>query len=135
MSSLTNKLFRTTRQSESIEITNIADIALILAFLGLLTPHIVMISSTDLISSTGPSVDSAPRETLTIMLQADGTILLNRETISLENLKLLLERLKNVEKKPKIYLTGDRSAQLGLNIEIRGLLSGIDFTEIALQKE
>jgi hypothetical protein len=43
--------------------------------------------------------------------------------------------VKTSSQPPKIFLTGERSVPLGLNIDVRTLLQGTDFVEYALHKE
>ena len=124
-----------TRESPPIELTNLADLALILAFVGLLVPHLVLIPSTELATSTGAALSSMPREPVTILLRDGGSVYWNQEAIPWSELELRVQRVKENSRPPKLFLVGERSAPLGLNIDVRTLLQGTDFVEVALQKE
>lgn len=126
---------RGTRESPPIELTNLADLALILAFVGLLVPHLVLVSFGDLAATTGPAVTSVPSEHVSILLTKDGTMYWNREVVSWHELERRIGEVKANRQPPKIVLVGERQVPLGLNIDVRTLLHGTDFVEIALKKE
>lgn len=133
----TRHRFRTERESHPFDFTNLADIALILAFAGLLVPQLVLVSSADLIGATGPAMSdsSLPRTTVTITLTNGGSILWNREVVSWPELEQRVRAVQGHQHPPRIVLTGQRAAPLGLNVDVRTLLRGTDFIEVALQKE
>jgi len=123
------------RESPPIELTNLADLALILAFAGLLVPHLVLVPSMDLATSTGSELSAVPREHVTIMLRTDG-IYWNQEVIPWLELERRIKEVKESSNPPpKIFLMGERTVPLGLNIDVRSLLRGTDFIEIALLKK
>lgn len=127
---------RTQRESPPIELNNLADLALILVFAGLLVPQLVWVSATDLIGASGPAVDaSLPRATVTITLTNGGGMLWNRDVVSWPELEQRVRAVKDNRQPPKLVLTGERAAPLGLNVDVRTLLRGTDFVEVALQKE
>jgi len=129
--------FRTARESHPIEFTNLADLALILAFAGLLVPQLVWVSSADLIGATGPAVSDAslPRATVTITLTNGGSILWNRDVVSWPELEQRVRAVKDNRHPPKLVLMGERAVPLGMNVDVRTLLRGTDFIEVALRKE
>jgi biopolymer transport protein ExbD len=129
--------FQTARESHPIDLVNLADLGLILAFMGLLVPQLVLVSPPDLIGSTGPAVSEAllPRATVTITLTNGGGILWDREVITLSELELRVRAVKDHHPQPQVFLLGEYGVQLGVNIKVRSLLRGLTFTEAALRKE
>jgi biopolymer transport protein ExbD len=128
---------RTRRESPPIELNNLADLALILVFAGLLVPQLVWVSPSDLIEDPGPAMADAslPRATVTITLTNGGGMLWNRDVVSWLELEQRVRTVKDHRQPPKLVLTGERAAPLGLNVDVRTLLRGTDFIEVALQKE
>jgi biopolymer transport protein ExbD len=123
------------KESPPIELTNLTDVALMLAFIGLLVPHFVLVPAVDLATSTGTTLAAVPRESVTILLRQGETVYWNREVVSWSELERRVQEVKASGQPPKIFLTGERSVPLGLNIDVRTLLQGTDFIEFALQKE
>jgi biopolymer transport protein ExbD len=123
------------REAAPIELTNLADLALILAFTGLLVPHLVMVPTVDLATTTGPAVSSVPGERVAILLGHDGTVYWNREVVAWAELTQRIQAVKAHTHAPKIFLMGERQAPLGLNIDVRTLLQGTDFLELAMPRE
>lgn len=123
------------KESPPIELTNLADLALILAFTGLLVPHLVLVPSAYLATSAGSTLSTVPREHVTILLREGGIVSWNQEVISWSELERRIHEIKERSQPPKIFLVGERAIPLGLNIDVRGLLQGTDFVEVALQKE
>ena len=123
------------RESPSIELTNLADLALILAFVGLLVPHLVLVSSGDLAATTGPAATSIPQTHVTLLLTNAGTMYWSREVVAWPELKRRIAEVKAGPHPPRIVLVGERETPLGLNIDVRTLLQGTDFVEVALKKE
>jgi len=127
--------FRARHKSSPVELTNLADLALILAFTGFLVPQLIQVSTGDLVASTGAPVASELREQVTILLSNTETIHWNRDVISWAELERRIQDVKESRQPPKLFLAGERHVPLGLNIDVRTLLQGADYTEIALKKE
>lgn len=125
----------TRKEPTPIELTNLTDLALILVFAGLLIPRLVLVSSADLTSSNGPSLQAVPRHRVTITLAKGGTLYWNRDAVSWAELKERIRSAKQTSPPPKIFLIGDREVPLGLNIDVRTLLRDTDFVEVAVEKE
>ena len=123
------------KESHPIELTNLTDVALILAFVGLLVPHLVLVPAVDLATSTGATVTDVPRASVTILLRQGETVYWNRDVVSWPELERRVQEVKANRQPPKIFLTGERSVPLGLNMDVRTLLQGTDFVEYALHKE
>ncbi|HEY5865896.1 MAG TPA: biopolymer transporter ExbD [Candidatus Tectomicrobia bacterium] len=123
------------QESPPIELTNLTDVALMLAFIGLLVPHFVLVPTVDLATSTGTTLAAVPRESVTILLRQGETVYWNRDEVSWSELQRRVQEAKTSSQPPKIFLTGERSVPLGLNIDVRTLLQGTDFVEFALHKE
>ena len=123
------------KESPPIELTNLTDVALILAFVGLLVPHLVLVPAVDLATSTGTTLAPVPREYVTILLRQGETVYWNRDVVSWPELERRVQEVKASRQPPKIFLTGERLVPLGLNIDVRTLLQGTDFVEYALHKE
>ena len=123
------------KESPPIELTNLTDVALMLAFIGLLVPHFVLVPAVDLATSTGTTLAAVPRESVTILLRQGETVYWNRDVVSWSELQRRVQEAKASSQPPKIFLTGERSVPLGVNIDVRTLLQGTDFVEFALHKE
>ena len=123
------------KESSPIELMNLTDVALILAFVGLLVPHLVLVPAVDLATSTGVTVTDVPRASVTVTLRQGETVYWNRDVVSWPELERRVQEVKASSQPPKIFLTGERSVPLGLNIDVRTLLQGTDFVEFALHKE
>jgi|RhiMetdeSRZDD1v2_1073273.scaffolds.fasta_scaffold31161_7 biopolymer transport protein ExbD len=123
------------RESPPIELTNLTDVALMLAFVGLLVPHFILVPAVDLATSTGTTLTAVPREYVTILLRQGETVYWNRDVVSWSELERRVQEVKASSQPPKIFLTGERFVPLGLNIDVRTLLQGTDFVEYALHKE
>lgn len=123
------------KESPPIELTNLTDVALILAFVGLLVPHLVLVPAVDLATSTGTTLAAVPREHVTILLRQGETVYWNRDVVSWTELEQRVQEVKASSQPPKIFLTGERAVPLGLNMDVRTLLQGTDFVEYALYKE
>jgi biopolymer transport protein ExbD len=123
------------KESYPIELTNLTDVALMLAFVGLLVPHLVLVPAVDLATSTSTTLAAVPRAYVTILLRQGGAVYWNREAVSWPELARRVQELKASSQPPKIVLTGERSVPLGLNIDVRTLLQGTDFVEYAQHKE
>jgi len=126
---------RSRRESPPIELTNLTDVALMLAFVGLLVPQFILVPAVDLATSTGTTLAVVPRESVTILLRQGETVYWNRDVVSWSELERRVQEVKASRQPPKIFLTGERSVPLGLNIDVRTLLQGTDFVEFALHKE
>ena len=122
------------QESPPIELTNLTDVALMLAFVGLPVPHFVLVPAVDLATSTGTTLAAVPRESVTILLRQGETVYWNRDVVSWSELERRVQEVKASRQPPKIFLTGERSVPLGLNIDVRTLLQGTDFVEYALHK-
>ncbi len=125
----------TRKASYPIELTNLTDVALMLAFVGLLVPHLVLVPAVDLATSTSMTRAAGPRGYVTILLRQGETVYWNRDVVSWPELERRVQEVKASSPPPKIVLTGERSVPLGLNIDVRTLLQGTDFVEYALHKE
>jgi len=123
------------KESPPIELTNLTDVALILAFVGLLVPHLVLVPAVDLATSTGATVTDVPRTSVSILLRQGETVYWNQDVVSWPELERRVQEVKASSQPPKIFLTGERSVPLGLNMDVRTLLQGTDFVEYALHKE
>lgn len=123
------------QESPPIELTNLTDVALMLVFIGLLVPHFVLVPAVDLTTSTGTTLAAVPRESVTILLRQGETVYWNRDVVSWVELQRRVQEAKASSQPPKIFLSGERSVPLGLNIDVRTLLQGTDFVEFALHKE
>ena len=123
------------QESPPIELTNLTDVALILAFVGLLVPHLVLVPAVDLATSTGATVTDVPRTSVSILLRQGETVYWNQDVVSWPELERRVQEVKASHQPPKIFLTGERSVPLGLNMDVRTLLQGTDFVEYALHKE
>ena len=123
------------KESPPIELTNLTDVALMLAFIGLLVPHFVLVPAVDLATSTGTTLAAVPRESVMILLRQGETVYWNQDVVSWSELERRVQEVKASRQPPKIFLTGERSVPLGLNIDVRTLLQGTDFIEFALHKE
>ena len=123
------------KESPPIELTNLTDVALMLAFIGLLVPHFVLVPAVDLATATGTTLAVVPRESVTILLRQGETVYWNQDVVSWSELERRVQEVKASSQPPKIFLTGERSVPLGLNIDVRTLLRGTDFIEFALHKE
>ena len=123
------------KESHPIELTNLTDVALILAFVGLLVPHLVLVPAVDLAMSTGATVTDVPRVSVTILLRQGEMVYWNQDVVPWPELERRVQEVKASSQPPKIFLTGERSVPLGLNLDVRTLLQGTDFVEYALHKE
>ena len=95
-----------------------------------------MVSSADLIGATGPAVsDALPRTTVTITLTNGGSMLWNRDIVSWPELEQRVREVQASPHPPKLVLIGERAVPLGINVDVRTLLRGTDFVEVALRKE
>lgn len=123
------------QESPPIELTNLTDVALMLAFVGLLVPQFILVPAVDLATSTGTTLAAVPRESVTILLRQGETVSWNQDVVSWSELERRVQEVKASRQPPKLFLTGERSVPLGLNLDVRTLLQGTDFVEFALQKE
>lgn len=123
------------RESSPIELTNLADLALILAFVGLLVPHLVVVPSADVAATTGQALSSVPHGRVTILLGQTGTVYWDQTIVTWAELERRIGEVKESPQPPKIVLMGERMVPLGLNIDVRTLLHGTDFVEVAMNKE
>jgi biopolymer transport protein ExbD len=69
------------------------------------------------------------------VLREDGAIYWNQEAVTWPELERRIQTVKESLQPPRVFLMGERSVRLGVNLDVRGLLRGTDFVEVALKKD
>jgi biopolymer transport protein ExbD len=79
------------------------------------------------------NVDPSNAEPVVIQVSDTGTYFWNREIVTLDAVRELLNGLKQVEADPRVLVAGDQFAQFGPTIEILDLVRSLGIEKVSIE--
>ena len=123
------------RKRPRIEIIPLIDIIFFLLATFVMV-SLSMVKNQGVIVRLPSAVTSSPQErktSVTVSMTEDGDVYLDKDEVTMDQLKLKLKKLKEEEPQIAIFINGDKKADFGKAIEILDQVRLLGITKVAVQ--
>jgi biopolymer transport protein TolR len=123
------------QQLSEINVTPLVDVMLVLLIVFMVTAPLMTPGIKVNLPKTSAGPITQADNPLQITVKKDGTVFLQKETLTADALVARLSAIADNGLATKLYLKGDKDASYGTIMKIMGLLSGASYTNIALMTD
>jgi len=123
---------RRSRPMHEINVTPLVDVMLVLLVVFMITAPLLTVGVPVDLPKTKARSMSEDREPLTITIQADGTVFLQEEEISVAELAPKLLAIAESGYDERVFVRGDSSVNYGRVMKVMGTLNAAGFRRVGL---
>jgi biopolymer transport protein ExbD len=116
-----------------INVTPLVDITLVLLIIFMATAHIIAHRSMNLSLPKAAHADQTPTQSLQIVLEADKTLLLNNQKVTVEELAVNLGQMARLDPGLKVTVLGDERVTWGDMAGVIDTVRGAGITKISTE--
>lgn len=133
-SARTGSRFRRRPMSE-INVTPFVDVMLVLLIVFMITAPLLAVGVPVDLPQTRAATLGEPDEPLVISIDREGTVFIQEQTVTLEQLVPRLVAVTGANPETKIFVRGDRTIQYGTVMQVMGEVSAAGFRKVSLIAE
>jgi len=116
-----------------INVTPLVDITLVLLIIFMATAHIIVHRSMSLSLPKVANASTVPTQSIQILLEADKTLRLNNQPVTLQDLSVNLAQMARLDPGLKVTLSADERVTWGDVAAILDVMRGAGVTHIATE--
>ncbi len=116
-----------------INVTPLVDITLVLLIIFMATAHLIVHRSMSLSLPKTANAESVPTQSIQILLEADKSLHLNNQPVTLQDLSVNLAQMARLDPGLKVTLSADERVSWGDVAAILDTLRGAGVTKIATE--